>query len=198
MIVPLVLLIAALSALVATLSLPGLADYVVLVAPVVLAAGILVLRATVRRQGQGRAFARGDGKPRWILVDGSNVLYWKDATPHLDTLREVIAHLIERGYTPGVVFDANVGYLVSGSYQHDGALGRLLGLPTDRIMVVPKGSTADATLLVAARDLGARIVSNDRYRDWAQAHPEVLEPGYLIKGAYRDSGLWLDLDDRPD
>lgn len=93
-----------------------------------------------------------------------------------------------------MVFDANAGYLVSDRYLHHGGFGKLLGLPEDRVMVVPKGSPADATVLLAARDLGARIVTNDRYRDWADRHPEVREPGYLIRGGYRDGRLWLGLD----
>jgi len=97
------------------------------------------------------------------------------------------------GYSPGVVFDANAGYKITGRYQHDGALGRLLGLPEDRVMVVAKGTQADPTVLTAARDLGARVVSNDRFRDWVEAYPEVLDPGHVVRGGYRGGKLWLDL-----
>ena len=37
-------------------------------------------------------------------------------------------------------------------------------------------------------------MTNDRYRDWAEAHPELSAPGYLIRGGYRAGKLWLDLD----
>jgi hypothetical protein len=73
------------------------------------------------------------------------------------------------------------------------AHSRALGLAEDRIMVVPKGTPADKYALIAARDLGAWIVTNDRFRDWAKAHPEVVTPGHLIRGDYRDGKLWLDL-----
>ena len=56
-------------------------------------------------------------------------------------------------------------------------------------MVVPKGTPADVAILTAARDHGARIVTNDRYRDWAGQHPEVLEPGLLIPGSYHKGEL---------
>jgi hypothetical protein len=59
--------------------------------------------------------------------------------------------------------------------------------------VVNKGNPADPTILAAARDLKARIVSNDRYRDWTESHPEVAKPGHVIRGGYRDGNLWLDL-----
>lgn len=129
----------------------------------------------------------------WIVVDGSNVMYWRDGVPQLNTVRKVVQRLVALGYAPGVMFDANAGYLLTGRYMHDGALGQGLGLPMDRVMVVPKGVPADPYILTAARDLKARIVTNDRYRDWAGDHPEVAVAGYLICGDFRDGGLWLDL-----
>ncbi len=119
------------------------------------------------------------------------MLYWKDNTPKLETLLEVIAALKAMGFSPGVVFDANAGHLISGKYQHDGAFGRMLGLPEDRVMVVAKGTPADPFVLAAAKDLGAQIVSNDRFRDWAEAHPEVRDPARFIRGEYRDGKLML-------
>ena len=169
---------------VAALTLPSLTDLLLLAGPCALASLFLLVRATFNRQPP----------PRWVVVDGSNVMHWKDGTPLIATLREVVQRLTEMGFAPAVVFDANAGYKISGRYQHDGALGKLLGLPEDRILVVAKGTPADPKVLAAARDLGARIVSNDRYRDWAEAHPEVSEPGYLIRGGYRDGALWLDVD----
>jgi hypothetical protein len=69
----------------------------------------------------------------------------------------------------------------------------LLDLPESQIFVVPKGTQADPYLLDAARGFEARIVTRDRFRDWAEAHPEVKERGFLIRGGYRDSGeFWLE------
>lgn len=42
--------------------------------------------------------------------------------------------------------------------------------------------------------MGARIVTNDRYRDWAEAHPEIATPGHLIRGGWREGKLWLAID----
>lgn len=135
--------------------------------------------------------------PDYVVVDGSNVLHWKDGTPDLETLREVLAHLIGRGLTPGVVFDANAGYKIAERHHNDHAFSRMLGLPEDRVMVVAKGTPADPVILAAARDMGARIVTNDRYRDWVETHPEVQSPGHLIRGGYREGKLWLDLPEKP-
>jgi hypothetical protein len=38
--------------------------------------------------------------------------------------------------------------------MHDGAMGRALGLPKDRVMVLPKGVPADPYILTSARDFG--------------------------------------------
>ena len=175
------------AACIAALMLPGWSDFVMLAGPCALASLILLLRAALRGQGWRRPRAK------WILIDGSNVLYWKDGTPQIEALCDVVRHLADRGYTPGVVFDANAGYLVSGKYLHHGAMSALVGLPEDRVLVVPKGTPADMYLLASARDLGARIVTNDRYRDWAEAHPEVGVSGHLVRGGFGDKGLWLDL-----
>ena len=75
---------------------------------------------------------------------------------------------------------------------YDAEMAAHLGLPIDQVLVVPKGTPADLVLLATDRDLGAPIVTNDRYRDWAEAHPEVKTPGLLIRGGYQNGQLWLD------
>jgi hypothetical protein len=145
-----------------------------------------------RRPRPGRP-GRPARKGRPIIVDGSNVLYWRDNTPQVDTLRDALATLRAEGFDPGVVFDANAGYLLTGRYLHHDALGRMFALSEENVMVVPKGAPADPLILAAARDLGAPILTNDRYRDWADTHPEVRTPGHLIRGGYRDGRLTIHL-----
>lgn len=183
--VPLLLLLLSLAGVALAVLLPALADLLLLAVPCALASLFLLLRAS-----RGRAAKT----PRWIVIDGSNVMHWQDGTPRIATVRTVVDHLKARGYSPGVVFDANAGHLTAGRYQHDGALARLLGLPAERVMVVNKGTQADPVLLAAARDLGARIVSNDRFRDWAETHPEVREPGHLVRGRCVDGLVVLELE----
>lgn len=127
----------------------------------------------------------------WVLVDGSNVMHWRDNLPDLDTVRQVVQVLSDGGWVPGVVFDANAGWKLFGRYLHDGDFARLLGLEKRQVLVVEKGTQADGFLLRTAREFGARIVTNDRFRDWADAHPEVKEPGFLIRGGMRDGRVWL-------
>jgi hypothetical protein len=114
-------------------------------------------------------------------VDGSNVMHWAGDPPSIAPLRAVVRKIAVEGYTPGVVFDANAGYLLEGRYRHDGDMARLRGLPLDQVFVVNKGTQADATVLEAARNTQARVVTNDRFRDWADRYPEVIPPGFLVR-----------------
>jgi hypothetical protein len=58
--------------------------------------------------------------------------------------------------------------------------------------VAPKGSPADPLLLGDAARLGTGVVSNDRYRDWAEAFPSVTQPGVLVRGRITDGAAQLD------
>ncbi|TVS02840.1 MAG: hypothetical protein EA407_08360 [Rhodobacteraceae bacterium] len=154
-----------------------------------LLSSLLVMLVLVWRRGRRR---RADRAPV-VLLDGSNIMHWRGGAPRLETVRDVVEHLAAQGYRPGVVFDANAGYKLEGRYLHHPKLARALGLPGARVMVVNKGEVADALILRAARDYGARVVSNDRFRDWAGEFPEVECPGFVIGGRYRRGRLELDL-----
>jgi len=208
MVVP-VLLVLIFAALAVFGQTKGPSDLLLLALPACLAALILLWRAFRRRPEKQSRYATADGSsaPSWhafrrkpqkppvyAVIDGSNVLHWQDNQPNLSSLRAVIDHVASLGYTPGVVFDANAGYKISARYQQDYALARLLRLPADRVLVAPKGTPADPLILASARELGARIVTNDRYRDWAGDYPEVETPGHLVPGGFHDGKLWLELE----
>lgn len=166
-------------------------------------ASLLIVTAAARRlRGLARAPSSApvpSGKPAKsrkvgpnVVIDGSNVMHWDGEVPHLATLREVIATLRKQGYQPGVIFDANAGYKFADRYLDDGHFAKLLNLPGDRVLVVNKGEPADPTILAAARELKAKVITNDRYRDWAGDFPEVATTGHLVKGGFRDGKLWMD------
>lgn len=173
----------------ASLLIPGADDYLLLAVPCLVASVVLWVVAVVRQRASAKT-----SDQKWVILDGSNIMYWRNGQPDIATVREVLMYLVDHGYTPGVMFDANVGYLLSGTYQHDGKLAHVLGLLPDRVMVVPKGTPADLYILKAARDLGAQIVTNDRYRDWVTEFPEIAQQGHLIRGKYSKGQVWLDLD----
>jgi hypothetical protein len=170
-----------------------LSEAVILLALAGLLTAVFLILWVRRARGQrpsGAAQPSEDDRQA-ILIDGSNVIYWQDNTPHLAPLLQVVADLSQRGLKPGVVFDANVGYKLMGKFLGEGDLSRLLSLPRDQILVVPKGTQADPFLLETARDLDARIVTNDRYRDWVESYPDVVKPERLVRGGVRDGRIWF-------
>jgi hypothetical protein len=187
--VPLLLVLVSLVGVAVGLSVPGWAD-LALLAGLCAVAGLILFGAALLRLEPRAAAA-----PRWVIVDGSNVMYWKGDTPQIETVRQVLEHLSALGFSPGIIFDANAGHLLAGRYLHHAAFAGLLGVAEDRVMVVDQGTPADATILATARDLGARVVSNDRFRDWLDQHPEAGRPGALIRGGFVDGALWLALED---
>ena len=183
---PAILSLISLLGVAAALILPGASDLILLAGPCTIASLFLLLRDRRRRRAKSV-------DERWIVIDGSNIMYWNQNKPDLRTVRTVMDRLTAAGFKPGVVFDANAGYKTGGVYMNDRDFAQVLGLPKDRVMVAPKGSPADPLVLTAARDLGALVVSNDRFRDWVEDFPETQDAGLVVRGGYRDGALWLDL-----
>lgn len=188
---PFVLLIISGAACFVAFTVPAWSDLLLLSVPCALASVWLIWRAWRATGSIWRL--PGAPAPNWVILDGSNIMHWKDGVPNIEPVREVLAILREQGFTAGVMFDANAGYKLNDKYQHDYAFSKMLKLPENRIMVVPKGTPADPYILMAARDFGARIVTNDQFRDWAEDYPEVNKPGFLIKGRYTLGKLDLTL-----
>ena len=129
-------------------------------------------------------FVRGKLRKQisWVVVDGSNVLYWNNEDPALHSVRVVIERLVLDGFRPVVWFDANVGYLVRGHYMSPSKLSKALGFPARQISVAPKGTPADPLLISEALKLDARIVTNDRFRDWEEKFPQVTQQDRFLRG----------------
>lgn len=164
-----------------SLGLAGLA-LALLLLPAILGAVLRLLRPRHRR-------------PK-AVIDGSNVMHWRDNMPVISVVAEAVQALERHGYEVGVIFDANAGYKIADRYLGERALKRMLGLGGNSVLVVPRGEQADPWLLDFARRSGAVIVSNDRFRDRLAEFPEIAEPGRLIRGGHRDGRLWLDIPDR--
>lgn len=194
---PWILLILSLAASLAALFVPDWSSLLLISLPSAVASLYLLVRGWFATRDRQRDTSRlriaAKSKKKWAIIDGSNVMHWKEGAPDLATVLEVLAMLDRHGYSAGVVFDANAGYKLKGRYQDDPELARKLNLPASRVLVVPKGTPADPVILKSAADLDACIITNDRYRDWAESHPQVTSPGHLIRGGYRDGALWLDL-----
>jgi LPXTG-motif cell wall-anchored protein len=156
--------------------------------------GLLAILGVLLRRRRRASRPAQERRP-WILVDGSNVMHWQDSTPQLSAVRQVIEHLKAKGFAPGVVFDANAGWKLSGKYLNERDFAQMLALPQDQLLVVPKGTPADPWILATARDFRARVVTNDRYRDWIADYPEIGEPGFLIRGEIQEGRVVLKTPD---
>lgn len=171
--VPFVLLISSLA--VATFALlrsgPGLSDLLLLSLLSALAAALLILRA-LRRASR-----------RVVVLDGSNILYWDEGEPSLATVRAVARRLRKQGWEPIFWFDANVGYKVGDRYLGPAALARQLSCRAEQVRVSPKGQPADPLLLQEAIERNARVLSNDRFRDWAQTFPQLRKGDLLMRSS---------------
>jgi len=135
---------------------------------------ILLLRLKFRR------------RLNWVVVDGSNTLYWDNDEPALNSVRLVVEKLALDGFEPILWFDANIGYLIAGRYMNPVGLSKALRYPARRIFVAPKGTPADPLLIRDAEILEARIVTNDRFRDWQEDCPYLATQNVLIRGRIKN------------
>ncbi|MCV2877782.1 hypothetical protein OE699_02865 [Sedimentimonas flavescens] len=135
--------------------------------------------------------SRNRPQPRYAVLDGSNILYWRNEEPDLSAVQQVVQEIQARGWSPVIWFDANAGYLIKGRYMGAYPFSVALGVPVRQVYVAPKGTPADPLILDAATTLSAIVVTNDRYRDWIGQYPIVGEYGRFIRGSYRDGRLEL-------
>ncbi len=154
------------------------------------AAIIFVILLLLRLRGRATdAVPSENTAPRnAIVVDGSNVMHW-GGDPSLDVLARVLRSLETAGFSPIVFFDANVGYKVGERYYTEETLAPLIGVPIDHIVVVDKGVVADEMILKCATDLRARIVTQDKFRDWRVQFPHAAKKGVLVSGKYTNGNV---------
>ena len=189
MIAPALIFLISILGVVFAFSQPITSDLILLAGPSAIASVILLFKEAQTWLAQQDTYT----DPKAVVIDGSNVMYWFDGTPRIEPVQDVVHHLSKLGFAPEVFFDANAGYLFAGQYLGTKPLSRLLSLPTDSVTVVPKGDVADPYILRTAHETDAIIISNDNYRDWVAQFPHALEPGHLVKGAFRAGELWFDL-----
>lgn len=200
---PILLLLLCFSAMVYSMPMPDepagpgflLASIVTLAALLIWMRAAFAARIPVLRRRRRRRKSEGEMPPdtrRWVVIDGSNVMFWQDETPSLSTVSAVVGEVKKAGLTPLVWFDANAGYKVGDRYMNPRDLSRAIGVSRKQVRVAPKGSPADPLLLEDAAKLGTGVVSNDRYRDWAESFPSVTQPGVLVRGRVQGGAALLD------
>ena len=102
------------------------------------------------------------------VVDGSNVAHAVEGQgPRLEHIRVVCEKLEEEGFRPLVVVDARLRHTIDDGDGYEAMVA------SGRIRQAPAGTDADYFILSFARELDARVVSNDRFRDQESTFPEV-------------------------
>jgi Zc3h12a-like ribonuclease protein len=105
-----------------------------------------------------------------VLVDGSNVAHSTEGEKaQLANIIAVREKMTEEGFEPIVVVDAAL------RHQIDDRSGYEQMVESGIVRQAPAGTDADYFILSFARELDARIVSNDRYRDRLSAFPDASE-----------------------
>jgi hypothetical protein len=105
-----------------------------------------------------------------VLVDASNVAHATEGgEARLQNIRLVQDRLREEGFEPLVVADAALRHQIDDKHAYETMI------ENGQVHQAPAGTDADYFILSFARELGARILSNDRYRDRAEEFAEERE-----------------------
>ncbi len=115
-----------------------------------------------------------------ILMDGSNVLFWRGGHVAPQMPEMVAKTLRARRFDPVIYFDNSIGrHMPQG----------LLDLLDDQfeMIITPRGTQADELLLDACALGRCQIVSNDRFRGWRELHPQ-LRMDWLVTGSVGKGG----------
>lgn len=105
-----------------------------------------------------------------VLVDGSNVAHSTEGEQaQLANILAVRAKLSEEGLEPVVVVDAALRHQIDDSAGYEQLVDQGV------VRQAPAGTDADYFILSFARELDARIVSNDRFRDRIKDFPDAAD-----------------------
>jgi hypothetical protein len=105
-----------------------------------------------------------------VLVDGSNVAHSTEGEkPLVANLLAVRDKLKEEGLDPIIMADAALRHQIDDQKVYEDMI------ESGSVRQAPAGTDADYFILSFARELGADIVSNDRFRDRIKQFPEARE-----------------------
>ena len=105
-----------------------------------------------------------------VLVDASNVAHSTEGEqPRLSNILAVRDKLSEEGLEPIVVADAALRHQIDDRGGYEQLVDQGI------VRQAPAGTDADYFILSFARELDARVVSNDRFRDRLKDFPDASE-----------------------
>jgi hypothetical protein len=117
-----------------------------------------------------------------IVIDGANVAYEERSAggkPKLSNLLKVRREIEERGIEAIILVDASLKYDIDDQQQLETLIR------SQQVRQVPAGTDADFFIIQLADQLDARIVTNDRYKDYADRYAWIAErrvPYMIVKG----------------
>jgi hypothetical protein len=121
--------------------------------------------------GNGNGAANdAKGGCKVAIIDGSNVAYSIEGQqPCLRNIELVRDKMVAAGFDVVVVVDAALRHHIDEANRYEDLIDN------GKIRQAPAGTDADYFILRFARELGARIVSNDRFRDREKSFPEARD-----------------------
>ena len=117
-----------------------------------------------------------------VVIDGANVAYEERSAggkPKLSNLLKVRREMEEHGLEAVIIVDASLKYDIDDQEQ----LEKLI--KSQQVRQVPAGTDADYFIIQFAEQFNARVVTNDRYKDYADQYPWVHDrrlPYMIVKG----------------
>jgi hypothetical protein len=117
-----------------------------------------------------------------VIIDGANVAYEERSAggkPKLSNLLRVRGELEERGFEAVILVDASLKYDIDDQTQLESLI------QSQQVRQVPAGTDADYFIIQLAEQFNARVVTNDRYKDYLEQHPWITDrrlPYMIVKG----------------
>src|ERR1700721_85442 len=135
--------------------------------------------------------------PTNVVVDGSNIATEGRSTPSLEQLDQAVRQYLEEHPDAKitVVVDATFGHRIDPSerpaFEEAVAHGELVSPPAGAI------GRGDAFLLRIAERIGARVLSNDSFREVHTEHPWLFDEGAARGGTPVPGVGWIFTPRRP-
>jgi len=105
-----------------------------------------------------------------VLVDGSNVAHFTEGEKaQIANILAVRAKLLEDGNEPVIIADAALRHQIDDPARFEELI------ESGAVKQAPAGTDADYFILSFARELGAAVLSNDRFKDRLAQFPEARD-----------------------
>ena len=117
-----------------------------------------------------------------VIIDGANVAYEERSAggkPKLANLLRVRGELDGRGFEAVNIVDASLKYDIDDQSQLETLIR------SQQVRQVPAGTDADYFIIQLAEQFKARVVTNDRYKDYLEQYPWITDrrlPYMIVKG----------------